>query len=953
MGWLVAMGHLKGGLSPSDRGRRTACFLLLAPLLLTTQAHADELPSTAIRAGNHTAFGRIVFDVPPGTRYKMTRDGDTVTIKFPDQTALQTPPPAPRNVRSLKASAAQAELQVAAGAALREMRVDGHVVIDVLDPAAVPKPAVAPPKPSPKPSPEPPKPTPEPASVTAPDRPPPSKPAEDQAATPPPPSPAPPPTGPVALVAAPSTPPQSAAITVPFAANTGAAVFRRGTEVDVVFDERRPIDLAALRGNPVFGSAIVRELPSGTLIVLHPPANTGVALTRTSAGWQIAIQPAAKTARPIPYTPKDGHLDLPAEAPGSVVSMADPTSGATLLVGTMQRPGQAMLTARRTAEFSLLRTEMGIVVEPLADSVALRTVPSGFQLTGGPNGLVMTQPNQAAVAAAAAAHLTSQFKLPAQSPDALRQAVSQGVADTAATPPGARGPKRRSVASAMLSLGMGAEAQSLLRIAAEQDPKEAASQVTVGLAAIAALLANRPADAAGIDDPRLSGTDEIALWRAIRQAQTEDDPANAAAAFASVAPLALQYPSGIRDRILPLIAETLVLGGEAAATKHLLALAGDAPGLGYARALLRQADGDAPGALATLDALAGGHDQRDHARAATRAVELRLAAGQLDAAKAAEALDKLRYAWRGDRRELALRERIADLRQRAGAWRTALADLRSAQADFPDRAQAIQTHLMGMFITLLYGEATDALPPLDLVALTDDNPELFKAMPGNEDLQARLADRLMALDLPSRAAPLLEKLATAATTAAGRATFGTRLADLRLREGDATGSLAALAASAAPGLDTALAEQRGIVAATAKSRLGDPAGAIEALAGLTGLHADTARAAVYEQAGNWPAAEEALMLVVGATIPATGELTDPQRQLLLRLATAAQRSGDRNGLLALRATHDSRLGSGPLADMIRLLTADPVMATTDLPRAEREMGFVRGVPAALAAFKAP
>ena len=125
------------------------------------------------------------------------------------------------------------------------------------------------------------------------------------------------------------------------------------------------------------------------------------------------------------------------------------------------------------------------------------------------------------------------------------------------------------------------------------------------------------------------------------------------------------------------------------------------------------------------------------------------------------------------------------------------------------------------------------------------------------------------------------------------------------------------------------------------------------MAGLTGLHADTARAAVYEQAGNWPAAEEALMLVVGATIPATGELTDPQRQLLLRLATAAQRSGDRNGLLALRATHDSRLGSGPLADMIRLLTADPVMATTDLPRAEREMGFVRGVPAALAAFKAP
>ena len=91
--------------------------------------------------------------------------------------------------------------------------------------------------------------------------------------------------------------------------------------------------------------------------------------------------------------------------------------------------------------------------------------------------------------------------------------------------------------------------------------------------------------------------------------------------------------------------------------------------------------------------------------------------------------------------------------------------------------------------------------------------------------------------------------------------------------------------------------------------------------------------------------------VVGNTIPESGELNDDQRQLVLRLAAAAQRSGDRNGLAALRATLDSRLGSGPLADMIRLLTAAPVNGTGDLPRAEREMGLAHAVPAALAAFR--
>jgi len=58
-------------------------------------------------------------------------------------------------------------------------------------------------------------------------------------------------------------------------------------------------------------------------------------------------------------------------------------------------------------------------------------------------------------------------------------------------------------------------------------------------------------------------------------------------------------------------------------------------------------------------------------------------------------------------------------------------------------------------------------------------------------------------------------------------------------------------------------------------------------------------------------------------------------------------------LEALRGTLGSRLGSGPLADTIRLLTAEPVQGTADLPRAEREMSLVKEVPAAMAAFKAP
>ena len=981
-----------------------AAFIWFAVVLAGPALAGDGPPAVSVRSGSHPKFGRVVFDTPPDASYKLRRDGERVTIEFLAPTILAAAPSAPRNILSLRTEGAQATFVLTPATNLREARLGGHVVIDILDPDSPSPPAKAksavdaqtmvsraqdkqqkPRLPGTtagavsrdaRRSQEqaqtiPDNPTEKAHKAEAVDSPAPTEGHEAAehsaavAATPPRetdryvshgpeqqvstaartanaiPTPAPFPIS-----------PEGAAFTVPFGPRVGAAVFRHTGTFYVVFDQRRSIDVSALRGSPLFKDAAVQELQTGTLIVLKPPPSWGVALSKLGAGWKIAIQPEVKAAHLIPFSPKDGRLELPADAPGTVVSMADPTTGASLLVGTMLAPGQAMLSGRKAAEFLMVSAVLGVVVEPIADNVTLRTTSSGFVLSGGSGGLALTTPTPQTTASAAAAHLTRRFNIPNLPTDALARRLSQGIADAAATPPLARAPQRRAVASTMLALGMGAEAQALLLTTDALDPKEATSPDTIGLTAIGAMLANRFADAQGIDDDRLTGTDDVALWRAVRDAATKEDSPSAAAVFGATAPLILLYPRGVREQILPLAAETMVLGGSAAAGKRLITLAGDDPGLGFAKALSKQADGDVPGALAMLDALAAGHDQRDRVRAATRAIELRLAGGQLDAGRAADAMDKLRVAWRGDRRELALRERIADLRQRAGNWRAALGELRVAEKEFPDHAAAVHAHLMGMFITMLYGDAIDSLEPLELVALVDENADLFKTMPDNPELTARLADRLLALDLPSRAAPLLEKLVSTAPSPVDRAAFGARLAELRLNEEDAQSAIAALAASAASELDPALAERRATALSAAKARLHDTGGAIQALEGLSGLSADTARATIYEQAGDWQGATAVLVNAVGNSLPESGALTEPQLQLVLRLATAAERAGDRNTLSALRATLDTRLGSSAAADTIRLLTAEPVRNTSDLPRSERELGLAHAVPAAATALKA-
>ncbi len=166
-----------------------------------------------------------------------------------------------------------------------------------------------------------------------------------------------------------------------------------------------------------------------------------------------------------------------------------------------------------------------------------------------------------------------------------------------------------------------------------------------------------------------------------------------------------------------------------------------------------------------LDALADGHDQFDRARAAVRAVELRLATRALDKTQAADALDKLLYAWRGDARELALRERVAAL---AGANRR-LAGGRCNTAAGRGRFSRSKRHrlhdlLKDTFAGMIRDRDGQHISPIEFVSLVDENLELMPNAGDDQDLEQSLADRLLTLDLPDRAKPVLEKLMKSANS---------------------------------------------------------------------------------------------------------------------------------------------------------------------------------------------
>jgi hypothetical protein len=374
--------------------------------------------------------------------------------------------------------------------------------------------------------------------------------------------------------------------------------------------------------------------------------------------------------------------------------------------------------------------------------------------------------------------------------------------------------------------------------------------------------------------------------------------------------------------------------------------------------MMHEMAGEPDAALQAYGLVAGRGDRLPRYTAMVRAVAVRLARGDFGPREAADALDGALYAWRGDKEELALRIHMADLRRQTGQWRDAITLLREARTAFPDASSRVDSELAGMFTALLEGGAAERMAPAEFVALYDQNIDLLRQAPWSDLAGTALVNRLVALDLPGRADPVLTRMIALATDPARRAVLGARLASVRLSANDPAGAIAALAttrppatavADATPG--TADAEQtRQLLYARAEAQRGNIDTAITMLAGLGSPEADDLRAGLLSARKDWTGAVAALSELERKRLPADAyTLSADQQAIVMRLASAATLAGDQATIDRLRTARGAAMAKGESAIPFQLITSPPVSKTTDLPRAFEEIQLARQLPARLGA----
>jgi tetratricopeptide (TPR) repeat protein len=361
----------------------------------------------------------------------------------------------------------------------------------------------------------------------------------------------------------------------------------------------------------------------------------------------------------------------------------------------------------------------------------------------------------------------------------------------------------------------------------------------------------------------------------------------------------------------------------------------------YAAALALEHAGKFDEAIAAWQGVAAGSDRRDQVRATIRGAELQLSAGRIGPGEAADITERQSYAWRGDGQELTLRLRAADLRGAAGDWRAALEFLRATDVLFPDQREAIRTHKTAVFEAMMATHGA-RLSPLDVVMLASDYADCVPDGGKDARLAGLLAEKLMALDLPARAIPVLQGLVKSTQPGPARAEFGMRLGQLLLDGGDGEAALTALQASDAPNLSTELKENRLLLTAKTQAALGHTREAAGSLDDIHSAAADDLRASLLGQVGDWKGSLDALSALAEKTLPSDGALSASAQSLIVREATAAIHSHD-PGQLRRISGYLPRM-TGASADMLRVLTETAITSTRELPRAATELKLARKIP---------
>lgn len=763
-------------------------------------------------------------------------------------------------------------------------------------------------------------------------------------------------------------------IVSPWDSAVPASIFRRGDRLWLVF--ATDAALAASAPGPelayLFG-AVEQESKAGLQIVrLEVKSQPLISARLDGARWVVHVGETALTAPQAIEAVRESavaggtRLRFPLGSKG-LFWLKDPQAGDYLVVATADGPVRAFGRNQKLVEAETLESAHGLAFVPFSDELKV-TEEEGTIFVSAAEGLAVTA---GALADRSSAHSPLErvgrpgfidfvgwrggglAKFSAER--ARLEAVIAQAGDAE------RDLRRLDLARYYLANGLAEEALGLLTHMAQGDPRITKAPAYHALRGVALYLMRRYAEAErALDDASLARDSDIWIWRgAVAAAQGKW--ARAARAFDASRGEARRYPAPIAARLIFAETETALARSDLAAAEAALAVL-PAEGLGrldhawaaYLKGRIFEAQGHRELAVEQYHLAAQAPKSEVAARARLAEVTLLTALGKLARKEAIEALESLRFAWRGDAVEFATLARLGTLYVDERQYGEGLGILRAASSYFPalDGGSQVSARMAAVFRTLFLDGAADGLSPVEALGLYYDFRELTPVGSDGDEMIRKLAERLVAVDLLPQAAELLQHQVDNRLQGAARSQVATRLAMIYLMDHKPEPALKAIRATRQAQLPPWLNAQRRLLEARALAELRQFDFALEVLVSDDSLEAERIRADVYWGAENWPAAAEHIEAVLGARWNDPRPLNADERLQVMRAAIAYLFAKDAYGLERLRVRYGKAMAASDDKAAFELVTQQPDAAEKDLGALAKKLAAVDTLDAFMAAFRA-